>query len=62
MSVEEITAWIDDGINKIEGDERYHYRPKATIFENAPLAMVQLEMETKMKLLKEFKQKIEEAS
>lgn len=34
----------------IEGDERYSY-PTATVFENAPLALIQLEMETKIALL-----------
>ncbi|WP_419768560.1 hypothetical protein [Arcobacter sp.] len=58
MKKEELIEWIDGEVKKIDEDERYHYRPRATIRENAPLAFVQFEMETKMRLLKEFKQKL----
>jgi hypothetical protein len=37
-------------IAKIKADKRYHY-PPATIEINAPLALIQLEMETKVTIL-----------
>lgn len=38
-------------IAKIEADERYHY-PPADVEINAPLALIQLEMETTVAVLK----------
>lgn len=40
-------------IEEVMADERLGY-PTATVFENAPLAMVQLELETKRDLLREI--------
>ena len=37
---------IDDKLNEIVSDERLSY-PTATIVENAPLALIQLELSTK---------------
>ena len=37
-------------MEKINKDDRYHY-PSATVFENAPLAMIQLTMEHEMGVL-----------
>jgi len=37
-------------IEEIISDERLHYK-KATILENAPLALIQFEMETELKML-----------
>lgn len=42
---------IKDKIREIENDKRYKY-PTATIVENAPLALVQLEMESFIGILK----------
>ncbi len=42
---------IEEKIKEIESDERLSY-PLATIEINAPLALIQLEMETKLKMLK----------
>ena len=42
---------IEEKIKEIESDERLSY-PSATIDVNAPLALIQLEMETKLKMLK----------
>jgi len=44
---EEIEAELD----RIQSDERLNC-PVATIFENAPLALIQLELETKVAVLK----------
>lgn len=37
---------IRSEIDKINKDERFHY-PIANVFSNSPLALIQLEMETK---------------
>ena len=37
-------------IKRITDDERFHY-PCATIIENVPLALIQLEMETRLSVL-----------
>ena len=42
---------IKEQIKEIKSDERYNY-PPATINENAPLALIQLEMEVKVEALK----------
>jgi hypothetical protein len=39
-----------DRLKAIDADERYHYKA-ATVFENAPLALIQLEMETEARVL-----------
>lgn len=39
-----------DRLFAIDQDERYHYKP-ATVFENAPLALIQLEMETEARVI-----------
>lgn len=45
---EQIQAWIKD----LRADTRLK-QPAATVFENAPLAMIQLALETKIATLKE---------
>lgn len=40
-----------DRLKAITADERYHYKPPATVFENAPLALVQLELETEARVI-----------
>ncbi len=42
---------IKEMLEKVEADERLHY-PPATIQINAPLALIQLELETKQRILK----------
>ncbi len=46
-------------IKELEADERLSY-PTATLAENAPLALIQLELETKIKTLKGTLQSIDE--
>lgn len=41
---------IRDRLAKIDADERYHY-PAATTFENAPLALIQTELESQAEAL-----------
>ena len=45
--------FIKDEIAKIEADERYHYKP-ALVEVNAPLALIQVEMGSRMQTLKEI--------
>jgi len=52
-----LRKFVDDEMTEIDKDERFHYKP-ATVFENAPLAMIQVAMETRMQLLKEFKSRL----
>lgn len=40
-------------VKEWKSDERLSY-PTATVFENAPLALIQLELETKIKLFMSF--------
>ena len=41
---------IEARIENILADERIHY-PTATVFENAPLALIQMSMETELRTL-----------
>lgn len=42
---------IENKLNQIMSDDRLTY-PSATVFENAPLALIQLELETKRDVLR----------
>lgn len=44
------TQELADRLKAIDADERYHYKA-ATVFENAPLALIQLEMETEARII-----------
>ena len=48
----ELKAWVRQQIIAIEADERYHYKP-ASIQVNAPLALIQLDMNSRMTVLKQ---------
>ena len=50
----ELSEFVDKELKKIEDDERYHYKPALAIV-NAPLALIQAEMEARMVLLKQIK-------
>lgn len=58
-SNKELLNWVNDEIDKIEQDERFHYE-KARLDTNLPLALVQLTFDTRILALKEFKEKLEE--
>ena len=49
MKLARLEGYLEEGIKQIEKDNRFHY-PKATILVNAPLALIQLEMETQHKI------------
>ena len=51
MIREEMIEKVDKRIADIEADSRYQ-RQSATIEENAPLALIQLEMETEIRILR----------
>ena len=46
-----LLEWVDAQIKRIDNDERYHYEP-ALVQVNAPLALIQVEMEAQMQVLK----------
>jgi len=55
---EEFEKFIDENIEMIEKDERYHY-PKANVNTNAPLALIQMGLYEKMSILKQVKKKLD---
>lgn len=55
----ELEKFIKDEIAEIENDERYHYA-SASVFINAPLALIQTEMRAKMNAYKSVLEKIKE--
>ncbi len=50
---------VDEKIKEIDEDKRFHY-PPASVQINAPLALIQLGMESRMGLLKDLKKTIGE--
>lgn len=56
--IDEIEKFIDEQIERIDDDERYHYKP-ALVQINAPLALIQVEMGGMMKILQCVKKIIE---
>lgn len=57
--IEEFEKFLDENIKMIEDDERYHY-PTATVYANAPLALIQMGLSEKMSILKQVKNKLQE--
>lgn len=55
----ELEKFVKDEIAEIENDERYHYA-SASVFINAPLALIQTEMRAKMNAYKSVLEKIKE--
>ena len=55
----ELEKFIKDEIAEIETDERYHYA-SASVFINAPLALIQTEMKAKLNAYKGILEKIKE--
>lgn len=53
MTLRRIRKLLTEEIRSIDLDERFHY-PTATIVENAPLALIQLGMETRIRLAKKL--------
>lgn len=56
---EDLENFIGSEIAEIEADERYHYA-SASVFINAPLALIQTEMRAKMNAYKSILEKIKE--
>jgi len=54
----ELENFIKDEISEIEADERYHYA-SASVFINAPLALIQTEMKAKLNAYKGVLEKLE---
>ena len=57
MSESTLLEWIDTQIKRIDEDERYHYEP-ALAQVNAPLALIQVEMEAQMRVLKAIRKRL----
>ena len=57
MDISELLKTIDEKISEIENDDRYKDRP-ASVFSNAPLALIQTEMKTQVKTLKWVKEQL----
>jgi hypothetical protein len=51
MTLEQAIEYIDRHIAEIDGDERYHYK-RALVDINAPLALIQVDMDAEMRMLK----------
>lgn len=56
LKSEALTA-IESAIKTIEADQRYHY-PPACIQENGPLALIQMDLEGRMDVLKKIRAKL----
>ena len=54
-----IKFYVTAGINTIDGDKRYHYKP-ARVEVNAPLALEQMAMHARMRTLKELETMLKE--
>ncbi|WP_252717713.1 hypothetical protein [Acinetobacter seifertii] len=54
---ESVIKWIDEQILLIEADERFKSKP-ASIFSNAPLALIQTELSAKRIILVEIREKL----
>jgi len=54
-----LLEWVDAQIKCIDDDERYHYEP-ALVHINAPLALIQVEMEAQMQVLKAVRKRLVE--
>lgn len=56
---DDLNKWVDEQIKQIESDERYHYE-RADFRSNLPLFIIQVAMDERLELLKQFKEKLEE--
>lgn len=54
-----ILEWVDVRIREIDDDERHHYE-RANVVINAPLALVQLEMSSRMLTLRQLRKFLED--
>ncbi len=50
-----LNQYVTQEMAKIDADERFHY-PPASIFSNAPLALIQTDLKTRYQMLKEIKE------
>ena len=56
-TVSELEKFVKGEIAEIEADERYHYEP-ADVFSNAPLALIQMQMDGSIHAYKSMLEKI----
>lgn len=57
MQNKKFLYWLQEKIDQIEADERYRDRP-ASIFSNAPLAIIQTELKVKRQTLIEIREEL----
>ena len=53
--MDKLKEWVDEQIKEIDKDERFHYKP-ADVFSNAPLALIQVSLTSRMQILKKVKE------
>ena len=58
MTLEQALEYIDKRMKEIDRDTRYHYPPANTQI-NAPLALIQTEMDAEMRALRTVKAELE---
>lgn len=56
-TISELEKFVKGEIAEIEADERYHYEP-ADVFSNAPLALIQMQMDGSIHAYKSMLEKI----
>ncbi len=56
-TISELEKFVENKMAEIEADERYHYEP-ANVFSNAPLALIQMQMDGLMCAYKSVLEKI----
>ncbi len=52
--MDKLKEWVDKQIKEIDEDERFHYK-SADVFSNAPLALIQVSLESRMQILKKVR-------
>lgn len=58
VTLPELRKWVIREIEKIESDERFHYE-RAPVHINAPLALIQVEMDTRRRALRQILKQLE---
>lgn len=58
--IKKLQKYIDAEIEEIEADERYHYEDAAVQI-NAPLALIQVSLKSRMRMLKDFREVLDKS-
>ena len=57
----DVSVWVQNQINVIEADSRYHDKP-ASVQVNAPLALIQVSLKTRLQVLQQIQILLKEGS